>query len=164
MEVLSAAHNIVSTGLENLPEHLRKKQVVYYSDKKDMVVIAGWGENTGMIGEMIADCLELSQEGKEKAEEFCLSSGNDCVISLNEALKEIARIRREKRPATMRIDDIRIYPCFAAHPRSRGRLIGKNGSMQSPALPKRKLSWTAILCYGTFYRNADKRNNSFTME
>jgi len=125
MEVLSAAHNIVSTGLENLPEHLRKKQVVYYSDKKDMVVIAGWGENTGMIGEMIADCLELSQEGKEKAEEFCLSSGNDCVISLNEALKEIARIRREKRPATMRIDDIRIYPCFAAHPPKPGKVDRK---------------------------------------
>ena len=116
MEVLSAAHNIVSAAPEQLSEKNRGCKGIYYLDNRDMIVIAGWDEDAGMIGKMIADYLELSQEGKQSAEQFCLSSGNDCVIRLNDTLKEIARLRREKRTATMRIDEIKIYPCFAAHP------------------------------------------------
>lgn len=125
MEILNAAHNIVSTAPEQLSEKNQGCKGIYYLDNRDMIVIAGWGEDTKMIGEMIADYLELSPKGKEKAEEFCLSSGSDCVIRLNDMLKEIARIRREIKQATMRIDDIRIYPCFAAHPPKPGKVERK---------------------------------------
>lgn len=116
MEILNAVHNIVSVSPEDLTEHLRKKQAIYYSDKKDMVVITRWGDDTKTIGELIANYLELSPEGKQKAEEFCLSCGSDAVIALNNMLKEIARIRREKGQITVKTDAIRIFPCFAAHP------------------------------------------------
>ncbi len=116
IEILNAVHNIVSASPEDLPEHLRKRQAVYYSDRKDMVVITRWDGDAKMIGEMIANYLELSPEGKQKAEEFCLSSGDDAVIALNNMLKEIARIRREKGQITMKTDEIRIFPCFAEHP------------------------------------------------
>ena len=57
-----------------------------------------------------------SPEGKQKAEEYFLSSGEDFGIRINNMLKEIARIRREKGQFTMRTDEIRIFPCFADHP------------------------------------------------
>ena len=116
MEILNAVHNIVSAGPEDLPERSRERQTIYYSDEKDMVVIAGWGDDTGRIAEMIANYLELFPEGKQKAEEYFLTSGEDFDIRLNNMLKEIARIRREKGQSTMRTDEIRIFPCFAAHP------------------------------------------------
>ena len=65
---------------------------------------------------MIVNYLELSPEGKQKAEEYFLSSGEDFGIRINNMLKEIARIRREKGQFTMRTDEIRIFPCFADHP------------------------------------------------
>lgn len=60
IEILNAVHNIVSVSPEDLPEHPRERQTIYYSDKKDMVVIAGWGDDTGRIAEMIVNYLELS--------------------------------------------------------------------------------------------------------
>lgn len=126
IEILNAVHNIVSVGPEDLPEHLRKRQAVYYSDRKDMVVITRWDGDTKMIGEMIANYLELSPEGKQEAEEFCLSSGSDAVIALNNMLKEIAWIRREKGQTTMKTDEIRIFPCFAEHPPKPEKIEGKN--------------------------------------
>ena len=116
MEILNAVHNIVSASPEDLPEHLRERQAIYYSDKKDMVVIARWGDDTKRIAEMIANYLELSPTGKQKAEEFFLSSGDDSGIRLNNMLKEIARIRRQKGQITVKTDEISIFPCFAAHP------------------------------------------------
>ncbi len=116
MEILNAVHNIVSVSPEDLPEHLRERQAIYYSDKKDMVVIAGCGDDTKRFSGMIAAYLELSPEGKQKAEEYFLSSGKDFGIRINNMLKEIARIRWEKGQFTMRTNEIRIFPCFAAHP------------------------------------------------
>ena len=126
MEILNAVHNIVSVSPEDLPEHPRKRQTIYYSDEKDMVVIAGWGDDTGRVAEMIVNYLELSPEGKQKAEEFFLSSGEDFGIRINHTLKEIARIRREKGQFTMRTDEIRIFPCFAAHPPKPEKMEGKD--------------------------------------
>lgn len=125
MEILNAAHNIISVSPECLSEKHWERKGIYYMDNRDMIVVAGWGEDTRVIGEMIADYLELSPDGKEKAEEFCLSSGSDCVIRLNDMLKEITRIRREKKQAIMRINDIMIYPCFAAHPPKPGKVERK---------------------------------------
>ena len=126
MEILNAVHNIVSASPEDIPEHLQERQAIYYSDKKDMVVIAGWGDDTGRVAEMIVNYLELSPEGKQKAEEFFLSSGEDFGIRINHTLKEIARIRREKGQFTMRTDAIRIFPCFAAHPPKPEKMEGKD--------------------------------------
>ena len=126
MEILNAVHNIVSASPEDIPEHLQERQAIYYSDKKDMVVIAGWGDDTGRVAEMIVNYLELSPEGKQKAEEFFLSSGEDFGIRINHTLKEIARIRREKGQFTMRTDEIRIFPCFAAHPPKPEKMEGKD--------------------------------------
>ncbi len=83
MEILNAAHNIVSVTPELLSERHMKGTGIYYMDTKDMIAVVGWGENTKRIGEMIADYLELSLEGQQAAEEFALSSGDDSVVRLN---------------------------------------------------------------------------------
>lgn len=116
IEILNAEHNIVSVSPEDLPEHLRERQAIYYSDRKDMVVIARWGDDTKRIADIIVNYLKLSPGGKQKAEEYFLSSGEDFGIRINKMLKEIARIRREKGQITVKTDEIRIFPCFAAHP------------------------------------------------
>lgn len=116
MEILNAVHNIVSVSPEDLPGHPRERYRVYYLEEKDMILIVGWGKTKKIIAELIAEYLELFPEGTQKAEEYFLSSGKDFCIRINNMLKEIARIRREKGQFTMRTDEIRIFPCFAAHP------------------------------------------------
>lgn len=96
MKILSATHNIVSVTPELLSERHMKGTGIYYMDTKDMIAVVGWGENTKRIGEMIADHLELSLEGQQAAEEFALSSGDDSVVRLNEMLKTVSRMRRER--------------------------------------------------------------------
>ncbi len=96
MEILNAAHNIVSVTPEYLSERHLDGRGIYYMKDQDMIAVVGWEKDTKRIGEMIVDYLELSPEGKQKAEEFCLSSGSDCVIRVNELLKEIARIRSRR--------------------------------------------------------------------
>ncbi len=96
MEILNAAHNIVSVTPGYLSERHLDGRGIYYMKDQDMIAVVGWEKDTKRIGEMIVDYLELSPEGKQKAEEFCLSSGSDCVIRVNELLKEIARIRSRR--------------------------------------------------------------------
>lgn len=116
MEILNAEHNVVSVSPEYLSERHLDGTGIYYMKDQDMIAVVGWETDTKRIGEMIVDYLELSPNGRQKAEKFCLSSGSDCVIRVNELLKEIARIRREKGQITMKTNEIRIFPCFAAHP------------------------------------------------
>jgi len=96
MEILNAAHNIVSVTPEYLSERHLEGRGIYYIKDQDMIAVVGWEKDTKRIVEMIANYLELSPEGRQKAKEFCLSSGSDCVIRVNELLKEIARIRSRK--------------------------------------------------------------------
>lgn len=96
MEILNRVHNIVSVTPERLSERHLDGRGIYYMKDQDMIAVVGWEKDTKRIGEMIVDYLELSPEGKQKAEEFCLSSGSDCVIRVNELLKEIARIRSRR--------------------------------------------------------------------
>lgn len=96
IKTLSAVHNIVAVVPERLSERHLDGTGIYYMKDQDMIAVVGWEKDTKRIGEMIADYLGLSPEGKHKAEEFCLSSGSDCVIRVNEMLKEIARIRNGK--------------------------------------------------------------------
>lgn len=96
IKTLSAVHNIVSVIPERLSERHLDGRGIYYMKDQDMIAVVGWEKDTKRIGEMIANYLELSPDGRRKAEEFCLSSGSDCVIRVNELLKEIARIRSRK--------------------------------------------------------------------
>ena len=116
MEILNVVHNIVSVTPEYLSERHLDGRGIYYMKDQDMIAVVGWERDAKRIGEMIVNYLELSPEGRQKAEEFCLSSGSDCVTRVNELLKEIARIRREKGQFTVKTDEIRIFPCFAEHP------------------------------------------------
>lgn len=93
METLNAVHNIVSVTPERLSERHLDGKGIYYMKDQDMIAVVGWGEDTERIGEMILNYPELSPEGKQKAEEFYLCSGRDCVIRVNEILKEVACIR-----------------------------------------------------------------------
>ncbi len=97
MEILNAVHNIVSVTPERLSERHLDGRGIYYMKDQDMIAVVGWDKDTKIIGEMIADYLELSLEGRQEAEEFCLSSGSDGVTRINELLKEIARIRSCRR-------------------------------------------------------------------
>ncbi len=97
MEILNAVHNIVSVTPERLSERHLDGRGIYYMKDQDMIAVVGWDKDTKIIGEMIADYLELSPEGRQEAEEFCLSSGSDGVTRINELLKEIARIRSCRR-------------------------------------------------------------------
>ncbi len=96
MEILSATHNIVSATPEFLSERHLEGIGIYYIDNRDMIAVVGYGDKTETIGEMIADYLELSSEGQQAAEEFALSSGSDSVVRLNEMLKTVSRMRRER--------------------------------------------------------------------
>ncbi len=132
MEILNAVHNVVAVTPEYLSErHLDGRGICYMKDR-DMIAVVGWGNDTKRSGEMVVNYLELSPEEKQKAEEFCLSLGSDCVIRVNEMLKEIARIRREKGEFTMKTDEIRIFPCFAEHPPEPGE-DGEQGPVLSGA-------------------------------
>lgn len=93
IKTLSAVHNIVAVVPERLSERHLDGTGIYYMKDQNMIAVVGWGEDTERIGEMIINYLELSPAGRQKAEEFCLSSGSDCVIRVNEMLKEIACIR-----------------------------------------------------------------------
>lgn len=126
IEILNGVHNIVSVTPERLSERHLDGTGIYYMKDQDMIAVVGWEKDTKRIGEMIVDYLELSPNGRQKAEEFCLSSGSDCVIRVNKLLKEIARIRREKGQITVKTDEIRIFPCFAAHPPKPEKMERKN--------------------------------------
>ncbi len=115
-KILNAVHNIVSVSPERLSERHLDGRGIYYLKDQDVIAVVGWEKDTERIGEMIANYLELSPEGKQKAEEFFLSSGEDFGIRINNMLKEIARMRRKKEQFTMQTNEIRIFPCFAAHP------------------------------------------------
>ena len=97
MEILNAVHNIVSVTPERLSERHLDGGGIYYMKDQDMIAVVGWDKDTKIIGEMIADYLDLSPEGRQESEEFCLSSGSDGVTRINELLKEIARIRSCRR-------------------------------------------------------------------
>lgn len=97
MEILNVVHNIVSVTPERLSERHLDGRGIYYMKDQDMIAVVGWEKDTARIGEMIVNYLELSPEGKQKAEEFCLSSGSDCVIKVNDMLKKIAQIRSCRR-------------------------------------------------------------------
>lgn len=126
MEILNAAHNIASVSPEDLPEHLRKMHRVYYSEEKDMILIVGCGRNIKRTAAVIADYLELSPAGKRKAVDYITSKDDDATQELISALEKIARIRREKGQFTMRTDEIRIFPCFEAHPPKPEKMESKN--------------------------------------
>ncbi len=131
MEILNAVHNVVAVTPEYLSERYLDGRGIYYMKDRDMIAVAGWEKDTKRIGEMVVNYLELSPEGKQKAEEFCLSLGSDCVIRVNELLREIARIRREKGQITVKTDEIRIFPCFAAHPPKPEKVESKNRYYQA---------------------------------
>lgn len=95
-KTLNSVHNIVSVTPERLSERHLDGRGIYYMKDQDMIAVVGWEKDTERIGEMITNYLELSPQGKQKAEEFCQSSGSDGVIRVNEMLKEIARIRSRK--------------------------------------------------------------------
>lgn len=101
MEILSVAHNIISVSPDSVSGYIKDHQTVFYRDSTDAIILVGWEDDARRIAEMIVNYLELSPEGKQKAEEYFLSSGNDTAIALNNMLKEIDRIRRQKRQLTM---------------------------------------------------------------
>ena len=116
IKVLNETHNIVLVAQDIIPEALRGHKLIYFLDKRNMIVIAGWGINTRMIGELIAIYLELSPASRKISDEYALSSGCECLIELDKVLKEIARLRNEKdkKAENINIDDIKIHPCFAS--------------------------------------------------
>ncbi|GFI11894.1 hypothetical protein IMSAGC007_04372 [Lachnospiraceae bacterium] len=122
IKVLNETHNIVLAAQDIIPEALRGHKLIYFLDKRNMIVIAGWGRNTRMIGELIANYLEISPAARKMAGEYALSSGCECLMELDKVFKEIARLRnkQDNKVERINIDDIKIYPCFASStPRSK---------------------------------------------
>ena len=116
IKVLNETHNIVLAVQDVVPEALRGHKLIYFLDKRNMIVIAGWGVNTRMIGELIADYLELTPAARDQADEYALSSNCEYLVELGKVFKEIARLRnkQDNKVERVNIDDIKIYPCFAS--------------------------------------------------
>lgn len=65
MEVLSEAPEIIAIGQEHVPERLRRRTLIFYIEEGDCVVLAGWGEHTAALAELIREYLELLPSDQE---------------------------------------------------------------------------------------------------
>ena len=59
MEFLNTAPDILSIGQEQVPEHLKGRTLIFYIKEQDRVILAGWGENAVLLGNLIRKYLEI---------------------------------------------------------------------------------------------------------
>ena len=67
IEILSQAHGILSMSQKAIPKDLQGHTLIVYLPERDFIVLAGWGENTALIGELVAEYLELTPPQHERA-------------------------------------------------------------------------------------------------
>ena len=81
--VLSEKHNILSISQEAVSEPEQGHILIVYLQKRDCIVLAGWGQNTPRIAELITGYLELTPPQHERALEI------PHYIDLNEKVPQI---------------------------------------------------------------------------
>lgn len=59
MELLSTAPDILSISQDHVPEHLKGRALIFYIKEQDRVILAGWGENAVLLGNLIRKYLEI---------------------------------------------------------------------------------------------------------
>jgi hypothetical protein len=98
IEILSQAHGILSISQEAIPKDLQGHTLIVYLPKRDLIVLAGWAENTTLIAELVAEYLELSPSQYARALEapaYVGMSGID--LEIWKTLEGIYRIRNGTR-------------------------------------------------------------------
>lgn len=94
MEVLSETHNIISISQEAVPEDFKGHTLIVYLQERDMIVLAGWGENMALMAELIKTYLELTPREHERALEAPAHVGLSGIdVKIWQTLDGIYRIR-----------------------------------------------------------------------
>ncbi len=92
--VLSEKHNILSISQEAVPERLQGHILISYLQERDCIVLAGWGQNTPRIAEVITEYLELTPPQHERALEEPIHTGLSSKMSqIWQTLEAIYQIR-----------------------------------------------------------------------
>ena len=92
--VLSEKHNILTISQEAVPEPQQGRTLIVYLQKRDCIVLAGWGQNTARIAEVITEYLELASPQHERALKVphCIDL-NEKVSQIWQTLEAIYQIR-----------------------------------------------------------------------
>ena len=100
----------------------------FYMSDRDWIVINMSHELYEYYAQIIQDYLELSEEGRKQAAERApveevsraLQILDDVIwrrkLIYGETVARMAVLEKKERSQEMRVDNIKIYPCFAAHP------------------------------------------------
>ncbi len=67
MKILSEEPHIISISQDRVPENLQRRTLIFYIEERDCVVLAGWGEHTAALAELIREYLELLPPDQERA-------------------------------------------------------------------------------------------------
>lgn len=59
MEVLNTVPDIISISQEYVPTHLKGHTLVFYIKEQDRAILAGWGEHTPALANLIREYLEI---------------------------------------------------------------------------------------------------------
>ncbi len=97
IKVLSEKHKILSISQEAVPEDLQGHTLIVYLQERDCIVLAGWGENTPLVAELITNYLELTTPQHERALEapsYIGFSGN--LSQIWKMIEAIYQIRTRK--------------------------------------------------------------------
>lgn len=94
IKVLSEKHNILSISQEAVPEHLQGHTLIVYLQERDYIVLAGWGENTPLVVELITAYLELTPPQHERATDVPLDIGfTGNLLAMWQTIEAIYQIR-----------------------------------------------------------------------
>jgi len=95
-EVLNKTHNIISIDQASIPKHLKKANQIFYLPERDLIVLAGWGTNTALITELIAEYLELTPAEQERALSIpAYIKSSNMFLELWKTLENLYQIRAE---------------------------------------------------------------------
>ncbi len=96
IEVLNRIHNIALVSQEAVPERLKGHTLIVYLPERDFIVLAGWGENTALIAELVAEYLELTPPQHERALKAPIHIGlSGKLLKIWQTLEAIYQIRNK---------------------------------------------------------------------
>lgn len=94
LNILSKTHNIILMNPASIPKHLKRQTQIFYLPGKDLIVLIGWGENTPLVTELIAEHLELTPNEHERALKVLpYLKSSDMLLGLWETLEKLYQIR-----------------------------------------------------------------------
>lgn len=65
-KLLNGVHGIISISQKAIPDHLKGHTLIFHLLERDMIALAGWGDNTVLLAELIMEYMELSPCDQER--------------------------------------------------------------------------------------------------